>query len=51
MLSPLYKMAEKQPGPSCSKRHFSLTKSLVVKMLTALVSTISNLQVFLLKKM
>ena len=28
----------------------SLTSSLVVKMLTVLVSTISNLQVFLLKK-
>ena len=36
-------------GCSCSK-HLSLTSSLVVKMLTVLVSTISNLQVFLLKK-
>ena len=37
------------PGPSCSKR-LSLTSSLVVKMLTVLVSTISNSQVFLLYK-
>ena len=35
--------------PSCSKQ-CSLMSSLVVKMLTVLVTTISNLQVFLLKK-
>ena len=40
------------PGLSCSKHRYtcSLTSSLVVKMLTVLVSTMSNSQVFLLKK-
>ena len=37
-------------GPSCSKI-VSLTCSLVVKMLTVLVSIISNSQIFLQKKM
>ena len=39
-----------RPGPSCSTI-LSLTSSLVVKMLTVLLSTISNSQVLLLKKM
>ena len=34
--------------PSCLKHHY-LTSSLAVKMLTVLISTISNSQVFLLK--
>ena len=40
---------EQLRGPSCSNI-VSLTNLLVVKMLTALISTISNSQVFLLKK-
>ena len=43
----VYKVGRK-PGASCSCI-VSLTNSLVVKMLTVLVSTISNSQVFLLK--
>ena len=38
-------------GPVFQSIHVSLTSSLVAKMLTVLVSTISNSQVFLLKKM
>ena len=38
------------PEPSCSKLFVSLTSSLVVKMLTVQVSTISNSQVVLPKK-